>query len=501
MANIAPIIAPTQAPATPSTSPSPANGSDSSFESILNKTTAAQQQNDPATKNPTNNQPERDPQDAPGTQETDPVAPTTAANPDTPATQPDTPATQNTTTRFADLQKAIEQQAFTKIVLSGTAGIEKQGEQVAIPATLLQQSTLPTGTNSGQSLLTAELEQLITLNEKGVITITRQDGSQVSMADLQNLKGSLADVENLPSKAGTDANAMLNNKEVAAPLRQTSIEQQANVVRLVEDPIIKGGLAKVVVVEDEVATVARNNDNQTTHLRQDSKGQYLEARIGANSQANSGSANNSSQQGTQQDLSGNSLTQGAPQASQITAATETTQSYSQVSQGVLDTPVAKATAGTHPVSPFPGSAVSDDAIVQQVANRFNLQVRNQETQINIRLQPAELGELKIDLTYREGAIRANVFAQSQHVQEILEKNMPKLREILQGQGIQIEDIQVSAKSDIAGDFDLLQDQSGKRNSFEKSHHNSRFDTETFIDVLESASVQGQEDQSGVNVTV
>jgi flagellar hook-length control protein FliK len=502
MPNIAPIIAPSQPPATPSASTPAATGSDSSFETILNETTTAQQQNNPAPKKTSHHRSESDSGDQPAPQETDVSAATTP-------TDTDKSGTQNTTARYAELQKVIEQQAFTRIVMSGTAGTEKQVDQMTIPASLLQQSTVPAGANSSQSLLSAELEQLITLNEKGVITITRQDKSQVSMADLQNLKGSLiaTDPQSAKtaagmSKGGVDTNAIVNNQEVAtASLRQASFEQQVNAGKLTEDPTMKGGLAKVVVVEDELGTVPRSNDNQTTHLRQDSKGQYLQAKIGANSQANSGSANNPNQQGTQQDVSGNSSSQSVTQTTGLTATTETTQSYSQVSQGVLDTPVAKATTVTHPAAPFPGSAVSDDAIVQQVANRFNMQVRNQETQINIRLQPAELGELKIDLTYREGAIRANVFAQSQRVQEILEKNMPKLRELLQGQGIQVEDIQISAKSDIAGDFDLLQEQPGKRNSYEQSHHNNRIDTETFIDVLESASVQNQEDQLGVNLTV
>lgn len=517
MPNIAPIIAPSQPSATPSASPSAPGGSDSSFETILNETAAAHQQSDADTKHPANNQPKTEPleSDADTTHltnnqsETEPLDTTTSQNTDqaneSSTTNAAAAGNESTIIRYGDLQKTLELRALTRVLLDGgnqtASAAGKDAEQINIPVGLLQNSAFATGKKEGQTLLTAELEQLITLHEKGVVTITKQDGTQVSLADLQNLKGASLDAATLPTQNSSVTDAMVKNQIVTGDLRQTNIEQQAGALKLTEDPTIKGGLAKVVVVEDEVATVARNNDNQATHLRQDSRGQYLDAKLNANSPANSGSGNSPNQESNQQDISNNAQAQSGIQTSQQTAATETTQSYSQVSQGVLDTPVAKAATVMHPASPFPGSTVSDEAIVQQVANKFNLQVRNQETQINIRLHPAELGELKIDLTYRQGAIRANVFAQSQHVQEILEKNMPKLRELLQGQGIQVEEIQVSAKSDIAGGFDLLQDQLGKRDSYDQQQNGNRLETETFIDALESASVQGQEDQSRVNVTV
>jgi flagellar hook-length control protein FliK len=151
-------------------------------------------------------------------------------------------------------------------------------------------------------------------------------------------------------------------------------------------------------------------------------------------------------------------------------------------------------------TPLPGSMVNDETIIQQVAQRFNIQARNQETLINIRLHPAELGELKIDLTYREGAVRAHVIAQSQHVQEVLEKNMPRLRELLQGQGIQIDDIQVSAKADFVGDFDLLQEQLAKRDHQPDQQSSGQFDQEDFNETLESFAAAETAEQQGVNLT-
>jgi len=75
--------------------------------------------------------------------------------------------------------------------------------------------------------------------------------------------------------------------------------------------------------------------------------------------------------------------------------------------------------------------------------------------MHIKLHPAELGELKIDLTVKEGSIRANVVAQSQHVQEIIEKNLAKLKAVLEEQGFSVDEILVTSQSDSVGDFNLF----------------------------------------------
>jgi flagellar hook-length control protein FliK len=58
----------------------------------------------------------------------------------------------------------------------------------------------------------------------------------------------------------------------------------------------------------------------------------------------------------------------------------------------------------------------------------------------MKLHPAELGDLKIDVQLKDGSINANILAQSQQVQEILEKNMPRLKALMEEQGLVVSDI-------------------------------------------------------------
>ncbi len=157
-----------------------------------------------------------------------------------------------------------------------------------------------------------------------------------------------------------------------------------------------------------------------------------------------------------------------------------------------ESPVTQATT-------FPGSMIRSETLLHQISEHFTVHTKNQETQLHIQLQPAELGELKIDLTYREGAIRANVFAQSQHVQEVLEKNMPRLRELLEGQGLTIEEIHVGNTADVLGDFNLFQEQLTKDNH--SQHNASPIFTGQKTEDAEQFTPTISPGEQGVNITV
>ncbi len=74
-----------------------------------------------------------------------------------------------------------------------------------------------------------------------------------------------------------------------------------------------------------------------------------------------------------------------------------------------------------------GLTVRENEVVRQFIDRFQINGRNLESRINIKLNPAELGEIEISLTVKEKTIKANVVAQSQITQGILEKNLDKIR--------------------------------------------------------------------------
>lgn len=145
-----------------------------------------------------------------------------------------------------------------------------------------------------------------------------------------------------------------------------------------------------------------------------------------------------------------------------------------------------------------GTMVAEQEIFNQIVQRFHLTTHLQNSRINLKLHPAELGELKIDLTIKEGSIRANVHAQSQHVQEILERNMPKLRTILEQQGFVVEEIVVSSKSETIGDFNLFGEQFSSRQTFTPSE-NRHPAASSFEAVLDTSITGSVFPESGLNV--
>ncbi len=145
--------------------------------------------------------------------------------------------------------------------------------------------------------------------------------------------------------------------------------------------------------------------------------------------------------------------------------TEQTNTFSHISLNTQNTPSQQPSIPAAPVILPSGAIVHEDDILQQLTNRFQVSGKNTDSRINLKLHPAELGELKIDLTVKEGSIRANVVAQSHHTLEILEKNIPKLRTVLENQGFTVDQISVSADSESVGGFDLSDQQ-----FFSNNHH-------------------------------
>ncbi len=103
-----------------------------------------------------------------------------------------------------------------------------------------------------------------------------------------------------------------------------------------------------------------------------------------------------------------------------------------------------------------GVVVREDEVVRQFIEKFQINGRNLESRINIRLNPKELGEIKIALAVKEKSIKANVVAQSQISQEILEKNLGKLKNMLENQGFDIEEINIITSDEPLAEFNLFE---------------------------------------------
>jgi flagellar hook-length control protein FliK len=130
---------------------------------------------------------------------------------------------------------------------------------------------------------------------------------------------------------------------------------------------------------------------------------------------------------------------------------------------------------TQPITLPSGTIIQQEEVVRQIIERMQINRRDSDTRVIIQLHPAELGEVQISLSVKEGTIRANVVASSQYAQEIIEKNMGKLRTVLENQGFTIDQIAITSKSDTTGNFNLLDRQLFSKNDYtpsssKKSHN-------------------------------
>ncbi|HEY5672411.1 MAG TPA: flagellar hook-length control protein FliK [Malonomonas sp.] len=110
-----------------------------------------------------------------------------------------------------------------------------------------------------------------------------------------------------------------------------------------------------------------------------------------------------------------------------------------------------------------GQQVAESQIFDQVVTRMSGSFNGESGKMVLRLQPAELGSLKLELVIEGDKVRASLVAQSQQVQEVLERNLPQLRSALAEQGLKIDQFQVDVEQrQQQGQFDNLAQQQQQR---------------------------------------
>ncbi|MBU4236349.1 MAG: flagellar hook-length control protein FliK [Proteobacteria bacterium] len=207
------------------------------------------------------------------------------------------------------------------------------------------------------------------------------------------------------------------------------------------------------VVDITVATKSLESVHQNVEE------QYLNAKIVALADKNN--AKNQQQETGQQENSTNQ--QNTP------TLTSSLNNNEQTGQFIITTPVVQASALTPTSSPtsspatyLPGVPIAAEEIITHLVDRFSTNPRLQTSKISLNLNPAELGALKIDILVKGDSIKAHITANSQQIQDTIEKNMPKLRTILEQQGFTIEEFQVTLASTNSDSNNFFQQQFSSR---------------------------------------
>src|SRR5574337_700650 len=112
-------------------------------------------------------------------------------------------------------------------------------------------------------------------------------------------------------------------------------------------------------------------------------------------------------------------------------------------------------AGPRAEGPRAGSAAPPmhtrslvDQVAEQVAEAARMSLRNEGGQVHLHLHPKALGELLIDISWKEGGIVAAIKAQSHIAGDLLASGLGRLRTALDKQGIPVSGLGVQVGLDL-----------------------------------------------------
>lgn len=112
-----------------------------------------------------------------------------------------------------------------------------------------------------------------------------------------------------------------------------------------------------------------------------------------------------------------------------------------------------ASAPSGPVRIFEGVSLPDlkGVLVQEIKNIYNAR-KGEPAQVQIKLEPENLGKLTIKLFYKNGELNAHFYAGNDHVKGILEGSMQQLRESLSRQELVLNQAFVFVGNEESGGF-------------------------------------------------
>lgn len=122
----------------------------------------------------------------------------------------------------------------------------------------------------------------------------------------------------------------------------------------------------------------------------------------------------------------------------------------------------QAAAPAAPLHQAPGLPVSEAHVMDQVIHRFTGHRQLESGTVVLRLHPQELGELRMEIKVEQDNIKAHITTNNPQVQDILDRHLPRLRDALEQQGMNLEQMQVTVAPGDNGNTQLFQEHRGRQ---------------------------------------
>ena len=119
----------------------------------------------------------------------------------------------------------------------------------------------------------------------------------------------------------------------------------------------------------------------------------------------------------------------------------------------------RATVQTAQTTQVRGSLPS--YVVRQVSDQIVQMVQKQQNTLNLKLKPANLGDLSLEITVKDGAVKAVMMAETVAAKNALDSGLDQLKQLLGQQGLKLERLEVMVNPDSQRQADFAAgDQSG-----------------------------------------
>lgn len=107
-------------------------------------------------------------------------------------------------------------------------------------------------------------------------------------------------------------------------------------------------------------------------------------------------------------------------------------------------------------------SIEPEQLISQMVEHIKINAKEESSEISLQLKPDHLGKLSLKIVTERGILTAQFMAESQMVKEIIESNFNQLKDVLQEQGLKIQNLEVSVKQESAKqDSNLMNGKTGK----------------------------------------
>ncbi len=148
-----------------------------------------------------------------------------------------------------------------------------------------------------------------------------------------------------------------------------------------------------------------------------------------------------------------------------------------------------------------GTEVQHKSIIDQIINRFTVNRSMDPGTIILKMHPAELGELRMEIRVDQENIRAYITTQNPQVQEIIDRYMSKLRDALEEQGFNLEHLEVTVDDHSDNDEQLSKEQLNRQLNDEQGTSHLFASISQEEDPVDGNNIQSSENNRSINLLI